>query len=71
MTFIFLWLHFQVAIHCLWYLTHLTLPYEWQAKEYRDQAVAGEVGDEERRSRAEAVALALSNMLGVSDGDSD
>lgn len=44
---------------------------EWQAKEYRDQAVAGGVGDEERRSRAEAVALALSSMLGVSEGDSD
>lgn len=42
-----------------------------QAKEYRDQAVAGGVGDEERRSRAEAVALALSSMLGVSEGDSD
>lgn len=42
-----------------------------QAKEYRDQAVAGSVTDDERRSRAEAMALALSNMLGVCDDDSD
>jgi hypothetical protein len=42
-----------------------------QAKEYRDEAMSGTVSDEVRRSRAEAMAIALSNILGVDDDDED